>query len=86
LPLHVIEFGRAGLTQIKATFATSPLCFRMDVEHKYPTPLCPSCGRLMRHNRTIPGLGALPELYTFECRSCGVVLTEAAQPGERRDF
>jgi hypothetical protein len=58
----------------------------MEGEHKSPTPLCPSCGRLMRHARTVPGIGALPELYTFDCRGCGLVLTEAAQAGERRDF
>jgi len=26
--------------------------------------------------RTIPGIGALPELQTFECRACAVVITQ----------
>jgi len=32
--------------------------------------LCPTCGKPMRFARSIPALGALPELLTFECRDC----------------
>jgi hypothetical protein len=38
----------------------------------------------MRLARTIPGIGALPELHTYDCKQCGVALTEAGEPGERR--
>lgn len=27
--------------------------------------------------RTLPRLGGLPELRTYECRPCGIVFTEA---------
>lgn len=30
----------------------------------------------MRFVRSIPGIGALPELWTFQCEACGVSLTE----------
>ncbi len=48
------------------------------------TPSCPNCGKPMRLVRTIPGIGGLPELYTFSCRECGTAVTQAAQLGERR--
>ncbi len=47
-------------------------------------PICPHCGKPMRLARTIPGIGGLPELYTFSCRECGTAVTQAAEPGERR--
>jgi hypothetical protein len=37
----------------------------------------------MRLARIIPGIGALPELHTYDCKQCGVVVTEAGEPGER---
>ena len=40
---------------------------------------CPSCGKAMRLARTIPKLGGLPELHTFECRPCGVSETTEAE-------
>jgi len=30
----------------------------------------------MRFVRAIPGIGALPELWTFECRDCAEATTE----------
>jgi hypothetical protein len=33
----------------------------------------------MRLARSIPKLGRLPDLQTFECRACGVVVTEAVE-------
>jgi transposase-like protein len=52
-------------------------------------PHCPNCGRVMKLVRITPRVGGLAELQTFECRPCGVVLTEAvedrtARPGTRR--
>jgi hypothetical protein len=41
-------------------------------------PLCPSCAHIMRLARITPRFGELPELYTFECRACGVSHIEAA--------
>ncbi len=31
----------------------------------------------MHFVRAIPGVGALPELWTFECKACAVVMTES---------
>jgi hypothetical protein len=31
----------------------------------------------MRFASAIPGIGALPELWTFECRECAEAITEA---------
>jgi hypothetical protein len=54
------------------------------------TPLCPHCGQPMRLVRTVPRLGGLPELHTFECRPCGICLTAAVERhdegGMRYDF
>ena len=41
-------------------------------------PLCPSCAKIMRLARTTSRFGNLPDLYTFECRACGVSHIEAA--------
>jgi transposase-like protein len=48
----------------------------MEGEHTIPTPACPSCGNSMRLVRAIPASG-LPELRTYDCRQCGVAMTEA---------
>lgn len=45
------------------------------------SPLCPACGRAMVLVRTVPRLGGLPELHSFECRQCGVTLTQACDEG-----
>jgi hypothetical protein len=34
----------------------------------------------MRFVRSIPRIGGLAELQTFECRACGVSITEAFEP------
>jgi hypothetical protein len=47
-------------------------------------PKCPGCGRPMRLVRVDPRIGGLPELQTFECRPCGVVLTQAGDKKKRR--
>lgn len=36
----------------------------------------------MRIARTHPKLGGLPELRTYDCRTCAVSLTEAVDPLE----
>jgi len=46
--------------------------------------ICLSCGKAMRLARTIPAIGAVPELRTYYCVACGVVFTEGAgAPGGR---
>ena len=40
---------------------------------------CPNCGQPMKLARVTPRVGGLPELHTFECRPCGVVLTDTAE-------
>jgi len=51
----------------------------MDTAAAPNTPICPNCGRAMKLARVTPRLGGLPELQTFECRPCGVTLTEAVE-------
>src|SRR5262249_10433655 len=41
-------------------------------------PLCASSSRTMQLARTTSRFGDLPDLYTFECRACGVSHIEAA--------
>src|SRR6516165_4459915 len=41
-------------------------------------PLCPSCAQIMRLARVTSRFGNLPDVYTFECRGCGVTHIEAA--------
>jgi hypothetical protein len=55
----------------------------MDREH--PDHICLSCGKAMRLARTIPGIGELPELRTYDCKACGVVFTESVGRAEWRE-
>ena len=57
---------------------------RYERSNKYTprTPLCPSCAQIMRVARITSRFGGLPDLYTFECRACGVSHIEA---GVHRD-
>ena len=48
----------------------------MDDDRTY-TPICPSCGHLMRLTRADPATGVITELRTYECRHCGVAVSEA---------
>ena len=44
-----------------------------------PTPpLCASCAQRMKLARRTKRFGGLAELYTFECRECGVSYIEAS--------
>lgn len=40
----------------------------------------------MRFTRLIPAVGAIPELYSYYCNSCGEAVTEVGEPGGRRDL
>ena len=40
-------------------------------------PLCPSCAQIMKLARVTSRFDDLPDLYTFECRACGVSHIEA---------
>jgi len=40
-------------------------------------PPCPSCAQIMPLARVTQRFGDLPDLYTFECRACGVAHIEA---------
>jgi hypothetical protein len=52
----------------------------MDRDRPEQTPVCPSCGRPMPLVRAVAQTGAQPELSTYECRICGVMLTAAREP------
>jgi hypothetical protein len=43
-------------------------------------PVCPRCGEQMRLAFTMPRLSGLPDLRTYDCKQCGVALTEAYEP------
>ena len=36
---------------------------------------CPCCSRSMRFARTVPKVGDLPEMETFECKPCRLAVT-----------
>jgi hypothetical protein len=42
------------------------------------SPHCPTCARVMRLARITSRFSDLPDLYTFECRACGVSHIEPA--------
>jgi hypothetical protein len=42
------------------------------------SPLCPSCAQVMRLAGITSRFDDLPDLYTFECRGCGVSHIEPA--------
>jgi len=42
------------------------------------SPHCPGCAQVMRLARITSRFGDLPDLYTFECRACGVSHIEPA--------
>jgi len=48
-------------------------------------PDCPRCGRPMRFYKAVPRVASLPELRTYDCKPCGVTVTEAEEPRERHD-
>ena len=42
------------------------------------SPHCLACGQVMRLARITSRFGDLPDVYTFECRACGVSHIEPA--------
>ena len=50
----------------------------MDTKRKSPAPICPHCAESMRLTLTIPDSGALPELHTYYCRECEVMVLRRA--------
>jgi C4-type Zn-finger protein len=47
--------------------------------HRAPVaPRCAICAQPMQLVRQTPRFGELSDLYTFECRSCGLRHTESA--------
>ncbi len=44
-----------------------------------PTPACRSCGNPMRFARAVTQANGLPELRTYDCKDCGVAMTEAEE-------
>jgi hypothetical protein len=59
---------RSKLDQI-STHKTGLDCLTMQGNPPVP-PLCPDCRKPMKLVRTIPRLGALPEMFGFYCASC----------------
>jgi predicted RNA-binding Zn-ribbon protein involved in translation (DUF1610 family) len=47
------------------------------VDERPYAPNCPSCGKLMRLTRAELMAGNRPELRTYDCRQCGVAVSEA---------
>jgi hypothetical protein len=51
----------------------------MSMRYQSPkAPLCPSCAQIMKLARVTSRFDDLPDLYTFECRACGMSHIEAA--------
>jgi len=57
----------------------------MDRDRIKPDRSCPTCGKPMRFARSTPKIGAFPELKTYDCRECGIAITEVAGPGEQHE-
>lgn len=62
----------------------------MTAEHTDETapaaPRCPSCAQPMRLVRRTRRFGGLPDLYLFECRSCGISHAEEGRPPKQGKF
>ncbi len=64
-----------------------PRAHQQDIFVPSPTLACPNCGDFMRLARTVPKLGALPELLVFRCPSCNEVETkESMASGFRASY
>jgi hypothetical protein len=57
----------------------------VDLE-RIKSPICPVCGKPMRFARSIPGIGGLPELRTYDCKMCKTAETEVMRPRAPREF
>jgi hypothetical protein len=58
----------------------------LPVEKIKPNRVCLCCGKAVHVARSVPALGALPELHTYDCYACGVAFTEAVGSGERHEI
>ena len=54
----------------------------MDAHARLTAPLCPNCGKPMTFVRSVPRVGGLPELRSYECKACKIAYTAAGD--ERR--
>jgi hypothetical protein len=52
----------------------------MNDENAKSAPLCPRCRKPMSLVRSLPKIGGLLELRTYQCRSCAETVTEADAP------
>jgi ribosomal protein L37AE/L43A len=84
----VAQFANGIPQLIQLNVFTAPLAknFAMEVDRYKQPPACPSCGRPMHFARSVPRIGAQPELWTYECRVCGVMFTAAWEARGRRDM
>lgn len=48
----------------------------MQISAYKPGPCCPHCAASMQFADAIPGFARLAEPRTFECRLCGLTVTE----------
>jgi hypothetical protein len=72
----IFRRGKLDLRQGVSLFSVHP--FRM-TNRCESTPLCPTCTRPMVFVRSLPRLGGLAELRTYECTGCREVLSREAQ-------
>ena len=56
----------------------------MHDNHRQAPPLCPHCRKPMDFVRSVPKIGALPELRTYQCKPCRETVTEADEPWTSR--
>ena len=57
----------------------------VDLE-RIKSPICPLCGQPMQFARSIPGIGGLPELRTYDCKACKSVETEVCGRDSRANL
>ena len=63
---------------VRASRLKDRMCYEHSNKCTSHQPHCPSCAQIMRLARITPRSDDLPDLYTFECRACGVSHVEAA--------
>jgi hypothetical protein len=75
---HMCAGAAAALPSPHAVRTASTMRNEHSGKYTPRPPLCPSCAQTMRLARTTSRFGNLPDLYTFECRACGVSHIDAA--------
>ena len=53
----------------------------MDSHHDDRAPTCPNCDAPTHFAKSIPGIGILPALHTYQCQACHEAVT--IEPGHR---